>query len=163
MAHEDPKWTLGDRLRKAREQAGLDQGQLAEQARIGRGTISAAENGRRRPSAAVVSMWALTTGVSRQWLLGDTEPPSDPAVALEEIRLTALLAVISAAARPERRGAAEAKSVLDAVSKREAEVQSAGAWQASSKIHHPEVLAWCEAFQPWTAEALRVEISRAGT
>lgn len=155
---EQPQWTLADRLRKAREQSGLSQQELAEQARIARGTVSAAENGRRRPSGSVVSMWALATGVSRDWLLGDDRV--NPSDALDEMRLVALLAVIGAASRPQRPGAVEAPAVLEAVSKRESEIQSAGEWVASSKIDHPEVLAWCRSFQPWTADALEEAMAR---
>lgn len=145
---------MGDRLRKAREQAGLDQRELAERAHIARGTVSAAENGRRMPSPATLSMWAIATGVTREWLVGDSVPPARAQVALEEIRMTAMLAVIRAAARPEMAGSAEAATVLDAISVRESAVQSAGAWESSSKIHHPELLTWCHEFQPWTAEEL---------
>jgi transcriptional regulator with XRE-family HTH domain len=155
-----PTWSLADRLRKAREQAGLDQRELAERARIARGTISAAENGKRRPSGAVIGMWAMVTGVSRGWLTGDDGSIVDPELALDEIRLTALIAVVGAAARPERGGHEQAQAVLDAVARRESEVQAAGDWEASSKLDHPEVLAWCEKYQPWTADELGVATAR---
>lgn len=62
-----PEWTLADRLRKARESAGLEQTELAELAGISRATISAAENGA-RPARATLRLWALATGVPVTWL-----------------------------------------------------------------------------------------------
>lgn len=70
-----PRWTMSDRLRKARETAGLGQIELSAKAGISRATISAAENGARTPSRSVVSMWALATGVSLAWLRNGEEPP----------------------------------------------------------------------------------------
>lgn len=50
-----PQWTLGDRLRKAREWAGMNQTQLAEQLQMSRLTIGRMETGARaikRPNLA---------------------------------------------------------------------------------------------------------------
>lgn len=63
-----PQWTVADRLRKARESAGLEQGELAELAGVSRATISAAENGHRSPSRATVRLWAMATGVPLGWI-----------------------------------------------------------------------------------------------
>lgn len=65
-----PEWTLADRLRKARETAGLDQQQLANAIGVARQTISNYEKGHTatRPMALVIRQWALATGVDEQWL-----------------------------------------------------------------------------------------------
>lgn len=68
-----PEWTLSDRLRKARESAGLEQAQLSGRTKISRATISAIENGHRRPSRATMLLWALATGTNPVWLERGTE------------------------------------------------------------------------------------------
>lgn len=144
-----PTWTLSDRLRKAREDAGLDQEQLASASGLSRATISAAENGHRVPSRASLAMWALATGVSRSWLAGD--PP--PEEAAEDVRLRALLTIISSAGREDHPGQEAARAVLDAVAAREKTIAPAQ-WTSSSSIDHPEVLEWCMTFRPDIAAAL---------
>lgn len=144
-----PSWTLADRLRKSREAAGLEQNELAEVAGLSRATISAAENGHRAPSRATVAMWAMATGVSRSWLTDGVDSDS-----LDIIRMNALLAIVTAARQPNSSGHEAAGRVLDAVERREHEVQQAGEWEASSAIHHPEVLAWCAEFRAPLADAL---------
>jgi transcriptional regulator with XRE-family HTH domain len=151
---KQPVWSLADRLRKAREEAGLEQGELAQLAGLSRATISAAENGHRRPAKATIAMWALATGVSRDWLAGESEANPDPVMALDLMRLTALTAVITASRRPEAAGFDEAEAVLAAVAEREEAVQASGDWEATSKIDHPEVEAWCRKYRPATADAL---------
>ncbi|RXZ51919.1 helix-turn-helix domain-containing protein [Agromyces binzhouensis] len=157
-----PAWSLADRLRKAREEAGLEQAELAEIAGLSRATISAAENGHRRPAKATIAMWALATGVSRDWLAGETDSSLDPGTTLDWMRLTALTAVITAARSPEAAGSEEAAAVLAVVAEREEALQRSGEWEASSKIDHPEVEAWCRKYRPSTAGALsaaRMEFS----
>ncbi|QTF71751.1 helix-turn-helix domain-containing protein [Arthrobacter woluwensis] len=63
-----PVWTVADRLRKAREAAGLEQNDLVRLTGMARGTISAAENGRRKPTKANLNLWALATGVPLEWI-----------------------------------------------------------------------------------------------
>ena len=58
-----PEWSLGDRVRKAREWAELDQVQLAEATGISRTTIS---NYERDATAA-----SRATGVDIRWLRGE--------------------------------------------------------------------------------------------
>lgn len=64
-----PEWTLGDRLRKAREVAGLEQGELAGRMGVARGTVhnyeSDATTKVKRP---YLREWAHVTGVSLHWL-----------------------------------------------------------------------------------------------
>lgn len=71
-----PKWTITDRLRKAREAAGLSQKELAAKATIGLRTVSNYENPdytgeRKRP---FVVAWGLATGWSVEWLWDGTQP-----------------------------------------------------------------------------------------
>lgn len=71
-----PEWTVADRLRKAREMTGLDQGDFAHELGVSRGTISNYEHGHVRPREVVIRAWALRTGVSIQWIK-DGDPPAD--------------------------------------------------------------------------------------
>lgn len=68
-----PQWTVGDRLRKARLHAGLEQAELAAQTGISRATIVNYENGHTRPGRPALILWALSTGVSLEWLLSGGE------------------------------------------------------------------------------------------
>jgi transcriptional regulator with XRE-family HTH domain len=65
-----PQWTLGDRLRKAREHARLNQAELAAAIGIARSSVVNYESGRSVPSRPVVLSWSLCTGVSQEWVLG---------------------------------------------------------------------------------------------
>ena len=69
-----PQWTLGDRLRKARESASLEQGQLGSLIGVNRGTISRVERGLNKPRQAVVIAWAAETGVDKAWLQTGVTP-----------------------------------------------------------------------------------------
>ncbi len=72
-----PTWTLGDRLRKARELAGMDQDELARRVGISRGTVSNYELGRgvRPPKVVVLRAWANECGVPYGWLVGPADNP----------------------------------------------------------------------------------------
>jgi transcriptional regulator with XRE-family HTH domain len=61
------------RLRLAREQAGLSQGQVAKLLGMHRPTISEIEAGRRRVSAEEVATFARTYEVSVSWLVESEE------------------------------------------------------------------------------------------
>lgn len=64
-----PRFTVADRARKAREYAGLEQGELAVRMGVSRATISNLERGLvLRPRPIVLNAWALATGVDRSWL-----------------------------------------------------------------------------------------------
>lgn len=70
-----PTWTLGDRLRKAREFAGFEQGELAARVGTSRGTVSNYELGHwgiRGPKAVVVRAWADKCGVPLDWIVEDS-------------------------------------------------------------------------------------------
>ena len=64
-----PQWTLADRIRKARDFAGLDQGDLAAVTGLSRQTLSNYEHGKTRASKASLKLIAMATGVDRYWLL----------------------------------------------------------------------------------------------
>lgn len=72
-----PTFTICDRLRKSREFAGLEQGELAEDIEVGRSTIGNYETGRVTPRRIVVRQWALRCGVSFEWLW-EGVPASSP-------------------------------------------------------------------------------------
>jgi transcriptional regulator with XRE-family HTH domain len=63
-----PTWTLGDRLRKAREAAGLRQDDLAPMLHVARATLASWENNKHMPSYLAVLKWAEVTGVPVEWL-----------------------------------------------------------------------------------------------
>ena len=65
-----PEWTAGDRFRKAREDAGLSQQELADAIGVDRNTVSAYElDHRKRPMKMVVNAWALRCAVPVSWLI----------------------------------------------------------------------------------------------
>lgn len=68
-----PEWTLGDRLKKAREHAGLSQAELAGKTGISMSSVSRYEIGKTRPSRPALLAWHLCTGVSLEWLMGGGE------------------------------------------------------------------------------------------
>ena len=72
--HRVPAWTVSDRLRKAREYAGLEQRQLAERSGLSRQTVSNAERGVVTPQRTTMRLWAEVTGVPLSWLVDGVEP-----------------------------------------------------------------------------------------
>lgn len=68
---QPPEWTFGDRLRKAREFAGLKQSDMAARFRVGRSTIANWEAERNTPGYLALEKWAEVTGVPLDWLNGD--------------------------------------------------------------------------------------------
>ena len=79
-----PQWTLADRLRKAREEAGLEQLELAEISGISRAAISNAERGSTTPHRSTLMLWAMATGVSLEWIqTGEIPAETDEAPAEE--------------------------------------------------------------------------------
>lgn len=67
---------VANRLRLARKQAGLSQGQVARLLKMHRPTISEIEAGRRRVSADELTLFAHTYEVSISWLAG-SEPDTN--------------------------------------------------------------------------------------
>jgi transcriptional regulator with XRE-family HTH domain len=84
--------TLAERLRLAREQAGLSQGQVAKLLNMHRPTISEIEAGRRRVTADEVVAFSRIYDVSVTWLSGsgDGEDNIDDRVKLAARELAKL-------------------------------------------------------------------------
>jgi len=76
--NEEVRSTLAARLRLAREQAGLSQGQVAKQLGFHRPTISEIEAGRRRVSADEVADFARIYDVDLFWLVDDDQKENGP-------------------------------------------------------------------------------------
>ena len=74
---------IGERLRAAREAAGLTQGQIAKKLGIHRPSISEVEAGRRRVSAEELAQMANAYGVQVGWITGEeneNQPENDKIV-----------------------------------------------------------------------------------
>lgn len=70
-----PTWTLGDRLRKAREGTDLSQDEFARLLGGGtRSTVARYEGDVTKPKLLVVREWARLTGVPEWWLRGSDYP-----------------------------------------------------------------------------------------
>lgn len=71
MSDRTPEWTLGDKLRKAREQAGFSQNHLAELLHVSRVTVLNAERGHHEPHPSTVKQWAKMCQVAPEWIAND--------------------------------------------------------------------------------------------
>lgn len=71
-----PAWTFQDRLRKAREHAGMTQSELAEATGVSLNSLNRYEKGQRSPGDEIVRSIATATGVSLEWFYADSEDPS---------------------------------------------------------------------------------------
>jgi transcriptional regulator with XRE-family HTH domain len=80
---------IHERLRIAREQAGLSQGQTAKLLNYHRPTISEIEAGRRKVSSNELTKFAQIYDVSVAWLVNDSEK-ADPKVELAARELSKL-------------------------------------------------------------------------
>ncbi|MGD0585849.1 MAG: helix-turn-helix transcriptional regulator [Oryzomonas sp.] len=90
---EDGKLSRTDiatRLRAAREQAGLSQGQVAKIMNLQRPTITEIEAGRRKVSAEELPRLADIYNVSVSWLTNNEPDVPDPAVELAARELSKL-------------------------------------------------------------------------
>jgi transcriptional regulator with XRE-family HTH domain len=61
-------WTLAERLKKARQLAGMEQAQLAEAVGVSRVSISNYELGKTEPTVTTFVLWAEATGATLEWL-----------------------------------------------------------------------------------------------
>ena len=68
MSDMVPKWTLGDRLTKARHCAEVSQQEMADYLGLSRPALSYYETGVSMPKLGTLRLWALRTGVSLDWL-----------------------------------------------------------------------------------------------
>lgn len=82
--------SIQNRLKLAREQAGLSQGQVAKLLDYHRPTISEIEAGRRKVTAEELTTFAKIYGVTPGWLLNESESLDDPAVELAARELSKL-------------------------------------------------------------------------
>lgn len=66
-----PEWSIGDRLRKAREDAGFrkNQAEFAQQIGISRRSLTNYELAHTPPPRPVLLAWAFRTGISMEWLI----------------------------------------------------------------------------------------------
>ncbi|HSS09020.1 MAG TPA: helix-turn-helix transcriptional regulator [Acidimicrobiales bacterium] len=81
-----PLWTLADRLRKARENAGLLQKDLADYTGLSRSAIAMYEQARAVPRLGVLRLWAERCGVPLEWLQYGDAPPLPDIVASRKPR-----------------------------------------------------------------------------
>lgn len=63
-----PQPNIKYRLLQAREEAGMSQAQLSAETGISPTSISYAETGKRVPRRTTITLWAMATGVDRDWL-----------------------------------------------------------------------------------------------
>lgn len=68
-----PTWTLGDRLRKAREKAGVTQIEMAKHLGLNPSTVGDYERGANVKRASLVA-WSIRCDVALWWLTGEAEP-----------------------------------------------------------------------------------------
>lgn len=73
-----PQFTLGDRLRKAREQAGVGVDEFASEIGVSRNTVTNYEKDHVKPRKIVMKAWALRTGVPIFWLETGIAPTPSP-------------------------------------------------------------------------------------
>lgn len=75
-----PKFTRGDRLRKARELTGMNSTDFAAHIGVSQKTVNNAEADRtEKVRKIVINAWALATGVPAAWLeTGEANSPKGP-------------------------------------------------------------------------------------
>ncbi|HEU4543592.1 MAG TPA: helix-turn-helix transcriptional regulator, partial [Jiangellaceae bacterium] len=66
-----PQWTVPDKIRKAREYAGLSQQELADRLSVTRTSVINWERGHTRPLRVLLGLLADATGVDPDWLASD--------------------------------------------------------------------------------------------
>jgi transcriptional regulator with XRE-family HTH domain len=69
-----PNFTLGDRLRKAREYADVSSAAMAEALNVSRNTVTNYEHERTPITVAALVVYADVTGVPVSWLIGGDDP-----------------------------------------------------------------------------------------
>ena len=82
-----PVWTMGDRLRKARQLTGLTTRDFATRIGVSQATITNAENDNSKVRRLTLLAWSMTTGVPVKWLeTGEAPRPGDPDEGLALVR-----------------------------------------------------------------------------
>lgn len=72
-----PEWSIADRVRKARECAGLKQEEFAELVGMSRAGLARIEQGKGEPRRTTLIAIAFATGVSLDWLETGKTPGGD--------------------------------------------------------------------------------------
>lgn len=74
-----PRFTVADRLRKARELTGLDRQTFAEEIFVSRDTVSHYESDSytRKRQDSTLRLWSLRTGVPFEWLRDGAAPTTE--------------------------------------------------------------------------------------
>jgi len=88
--NDNLRQAIATRLRAAREQSGLSQGQAAKLLKMQRPTVSEIEAGRRRVAADELVEFAHIYGVSISWLAEEKSDVADPAAELAARELAKL-------------------------------------------------------------------------
>ena len=70
-----PIWTLGDRMAKALDHAGIGVQEMADYLGVARNTVSTWIHDRIRPSQQTLMLWAFRTGVDLVWITQDQPEP----------------------------------------------------------------------------------------
>jgi transcriptional regulator with XRE-family HTH domain len=79
-----PEFTMGDRIRRARMNAGLKQQDIEDETGISRNSVTAWEHDARMPSAALLRVLANYLHVPVEWIIQGTTPTGTPTVAYVE-------------------------------------------------------------------------------
>lgn len=82
MSKDNIRSEIAERLKAARTNSGLSQGQVAQMLDLKRPAISEIESGRRKVSAEEISRLAEVYGVSSGWLVDGSETQVDPTLEL---------------------------------------------------------------------------------
>jgi transcriptional regulator with XRE-family HTH domain len=73
-----PEWDQADRLAKALQHRGIKVQQMADYLGVSRNTIGNYLSRRSKPDKRTLLLWAMKTGVPREWLEDGKTPPDDP-------------------------------------------------------------------------------------
>lgn len=81
-----PEWRVQDRLKRAREYAGLSQVELSQLIGVSRATIGNAEQGVRELKRPALIAISFATGVALEWLENGETPDGDLPTGGESVR-----------------------------------------------------------------------------
>jgi len=107
---KEPVVTIGDKIRKLRQQKGWTQKDLGTRAGIEGKNVSSYETGHLKPSARTIQRFAEALGVSAEDLLSDSS--NEPALAVEDPDLLQLFREVSQLPEAERMNAKWFLSVI---------------------------------------------------